>query len=202
MSAPSAIIFDLGKVLVDFDYSRAGRRIAASSSASAEQVREFIDHSPLLERYETGRISTSEFFEAVRTATGYGGTVEEFAAAFGDIFSPLEEMIEFHALLRRRGFPTYILSNTNELAIRHIRTNFPFFAEFDGYIFSHEIGVMKPHAEIYEAVEHLTGKRGAELLFIDDRLDNVTAAATRGWHAVHHEAAAQTRFYLERLLAL
>ncbi len=64
-------------------------------------------------------------------------------------------MIELHAELRQRGFKTYIFSNTNDLAIEHIRRNFPFFQNFDGYIFSYEVKSMKPGPAIYEALERM-----------------------------------------------
>ena len=196
---PSVVIFDLGKVLVDFDYSRASQRIAAFGSVLPEVVRQFIDHSPLLVRYETGLISTSEFFEAVRHATQFRGTTAEFAAAFADIFTPLDEMIALHAALRARGIPTYILSNTNDLAVAHIRHRYPFFANFDGYVLSYEVGAMKPDAQIYVAAEKLTGKRGAEILFLDDRADNIAAAAARGWQVIHHQTPEATRAVFEKL---
>lgn len=197
--SPSAVIFDLGKVLVDFDYSKAGQRIAAFGKVLPEVVRQFIDHSPLLVRYETGHISTEEFFNAVREATHFCGTSAEFAAAFADIFTPMDEMIAMHATIRQRGIPTYILSNTNELATSHIRQTYPFFANFDGYVLSHEVRAMKPDAKIYEAAERLAGKRGAELVFIDDRVDNVAAATSRGWHAIHHLCPVDTRSALQNL---
>jgi epoxide hydrolase-like predicted phosphatase len=196
---PHVVIFDLGKVLVDFDYSKAGRRIAAQGKVSPEEVRRFIDHSPLLVRYETGRMSTHEFFEAVRIATGYRGTTAQFAEAFADIFTAMPEMIALHAEIRRRGFPTFILSNTNEMATAHIRRSFAFFADFDGYIFSHKVGAMKPDAKIYESAERLTGRHGSELVFIDDRADNAAAASARGWHAIHHQDPAQTGLVLHKL---
>ena len=101
-------------------------------------------------------------------------------------------MIELHGQLRARGVPTFIFSNTNDLAIRHIRANFAFFAGFTEYIYSHEAGAMKPDARIYEVVERRTGRCGAELLYIDDRLENVEAGAARGWRAVHHQTPEQT----------
>ena len=199
MTTPSVVIFDLGKVLVDFDYAKAGRHIATYGKVLPEVVRQFIDHSPLLVRYETGHISTEEFFNEVRTATHFQGTSAEFALAFADIFTPMDEMIALHAALRQQGHLTFILSNTNELAVAHIRRNYPFFADFDGYIFSHEVGAMKPDPKIYEATERLAGRRGADLVFIDDRVENVTAAADRGWHAILHESPEKTQAALVKL---
>ena len=61
--------------------------------------------------------------------------------------------MELHVAVRRKQIPLYIFSNTNELAITHIRRQFPFFGEFDGYILSYEHGAMKPDAKLYEVVE-------------------------------------------------
>jgi len=62
-------------------------------------------------------------------------------------------MIELHAGLWKQKIPTYIFSNTNEIAVGHIRRSFPFFTAFDGYILSYEVGAMKPGPKIYEALE-------------------------------------------------
>ncbi len=192
MTSPPTVIFDLGKVLLEFDYGIVARRLAAHSGRDAEQIRGLLDQSPLLFRFESGQMTNDEFFREVSSFTGYTGAFDEFADIFGDIFAPIAPMIELHAQLRARGVQTFIFSNTNDLAIRHIRTNFPFFAGFTGYVYSHEAGTMKPDARIYEIVERRTNRSGAELLYIDDRLENVEAGAARGWRVVHHQTPEQT----------
>lgn len=196
---PSAVVFDLGKVLVDFDYSIAGRRIAARCRTPLDQVRFFKDHAPLFQRYELGQVTTQEFFDEIRTATGFLGTRDEFGRYFADIFSPIEPMVALHAAVREQGFPTYIFSNTNELAVTHIRENFPFFGRFDGYIYSYRHGALKPDAKLYEVVERITERRGTELLYIDDLPENVATAAARGWQVVRHESSEKTRGAIEKL---
>ena len=109
-------------------------------------------------------------------------------------------MIALHAELRRRGIPTYIFSNTNDLAVEHIRRNFPFFKNFDGYIYSYEVGAMKPDAKIYEALEKLAGRRGADIVYLDDRPENVAGGAARGWQAILHETPEKSRAAVEKLL--
>lgn len=183
---PEVVVFDLGKVLVDFDYSIAARRIAGRSGRSPAAVQHFIDHSPLLFRYETGLMTREEFYREVCAATGFPGDIDEFAAFFADIFSPMPEMIELHARLRRAGVPTFIFSNTNDLAIAHIRRNFPFFARFDGYVLSYEHGAMKPQAKLYEVVEEMTGRNGGRILYLDDRPENAEAGVARGWQVIQH----------------
>ena len=198
MPTPSIIVFDLGKVLLDFDYSIAGRRIAAQTQLTDADVQKFLDQSPLLYRFETGLMTQREFFEEVRRQTGFRGSFEEFGGFFADIFTEIPPMIALHAAVRRAGLPTYIFSNTNDLAMVHIRHNFPFFANFDGYILSYEVKAMKPDAKIYEALEQTTGKRGAEILYLDDRPENVEAGAARGWQVILHSDPAKTRAIVEQ----
>ena len=185
-------VFDLGKVLVDFDYSIAARRIAERSTQPPEDLHTFLSSSPLLVQFETGLVTRREFFEQVRNVTGFRGDIREFGEMFADIFTEIPPMIELHAELRQRGFKTYIFSNTNDLAIEHIRRNFPFFKNFDGHIFSYEIKSMKPGAEIYEALERMSGKRGTEIFYIDDRPENIATGAARGWQTVLHETPEKT----------
>ena len=199
MSRPEVVVFDLGKVLVDFDYSIAARRIAARSTMPPRDIQHFIDHSPVLIRYETGLMTRQQFFDEIRKTTGFLGDIEEFGQFFADIFSPMDEMIALHARLRQHGVPAFIFSNTNDLAIAHIRHNFPFFANFDDYVFSYEHGAMKPDAKLYEVVERVTGRKGKQILYLDDRIENVQAGTARGWHVIQHQAANASIAEVERL---
>jgi FMN phosphatase YigB (HAD superfamily) len=193
------VVFDLGKVLLDFDYSIAARKIAARSKMSLADLGHFLTRSPLLVQYETGLLTTDQFYQEIATATGFGGGRDEFGACFGDIFAPIEPMIKIQAMLHQQGTPTFIFSNTNELAIQHIRHTFPFFNHFTGYVLSYEHHAMKPHARLYEVVEQLTGRRGPELLYLDDRPENVAAGAVRGWQVILHSSPEATREAMRQL---
>ena len=199
MSRPEVVVFDLGKVLVDFDYSIAARRIAARSTMPPRDVQHFIDHSPLLFRYETGLMTRQEFFGEICQATGFLGGIDEFGRFFADIFSPIHAMIELHARLRQGGVPTFIFSNTNDLAIEHIRRNFPFFAQFDAHVLSYEHGAMKPDARLYEVVELVTSRKGGQILYLDDRIENAEAGVQRGWQVIHHQTAEASTAKVESL---
>lgn len=195
---PQAVVFDLGKVLLDFDYGIVVRKLEPQGRLSFRELRRLIDQSPLLFRYEAGLMTTEEFFSELQAAAEFRGSLEEFSVLFGDIFSPIDPMIELHAQLRQRRVPTFILSNTNELAIRHIRQRFSFFRNFDGYVLSYEHGAMKPDAKLYEVIEQVSGRKGGELLYIDDRPENVAAGAARGWQSILHEDPEKTRLSVQR----
>jgi putative hydrolase of the HAD superfamily len=192
MHSIQAVVFDLGKVLVDFDYTIAARKIAARSTMSAEQMMGYFSREPLLFRYETGLLTTQQFYDEFRAVSGFTGTLDDFGGLFGDIFTAIQPMVAWHAALREQGLATFIFSNTNELAVRHIRRNFPFFADFDGYVLSYEQKAMKPDAKIYEAVERMSGRSGGQILYVDDRPENIEAGASRGWRVVLQESPEKT----------
>ncbi len=196
------VVFDLGKVLVDFDYSIAAKKIAARSSKHIGDLDKFLGSSDVLVRLETGLINRHQFFFEIQSATGFSGSADEFLDHFADIFFQMPPMIELHAGLRKKKIPTYIFSNTNDIAVGHIRRKFPFFTGFDGYILSYEVGAMKPHAKIYEELEKMAGRRGADIFYIDDRLENVEAGAARGWQIVLHESPEKTRAALQKFLSM
>ncbi len=202
MMAPKVVIFDLGRVLLDFDYGIALSKILPDSALAGRGLEANLLGVELLFRYERGQMSTRGFFEAVREAIGYRGTFGTFATAFGDIFWEIPEMVRLHARLRAQGIPTYVLSNTNELAVAHIRRAFPFFTTFNGHVLSYEHGAMKPESRLYQAAERLSGCREGEILYLDDIAANVAAGIRRGWQAFLHEDPDRSTVLVEDLLSL
>lgn len=196
---PEIVVFDLGKVLVDFDYAIAVKQIAKRSTKAAEEIGRFLVTSPLLLAYESGKMSTGDFYNAMCAACGFCGNLDEFGVCFGDIFSAIEPMIQLHADLAQRGVPTYVFSNTNELAVGHIRRAFPFFRNFTGYVFSYQHGAMKPQPGMYEALEKLSGKTRSQIVYLDDRPENVQTAVARGWRGIIHESPDKSRGWLSEM---
>jgi 2-haloacid dehalogenase len=199
MIVPKAVVFDLGKVLVDFDYSIAARRIAARGKMTIGEIAQYINQSSVFVQYESGQVTTEQFYDEIRGVTGFRGELAEFGECFADIFVEIAPMVQLQAALRRQGLAAYVFSNTNELAAEHIRRNFPFYANFDGYILSYEHGAMKPDAKLYEVVERKSGRRGADLLYLDDRPENIAAGAARGWQAILQETPEKSRASVQKL---
>ena len=192
MQKPQAVVFDLGKVLLDFDYARLAHNMKEHCSVSFEELLAALNQSQLLHRYETGLLTSQAFFEEVKRASKFRHAYERFEPLFADIFTPIPEMIDLQQRLQSSGVSTYVFSNTNEIAVRHIRRTYPFFHAFSGYIFSYEQRCMKPDPRIYEIAEKSTGCGGHEILYIDDRPENVEAANQRGWQTILHAAPERT----------
>jgi HAD superfamily hydrolase (TIGR01509 family) len=102
-------------------------------------------------------------------------------------------MIDLLRQLKAKRLPLYVFSNTNELAVAHIRHHFPFFGWFDGFILSYEQRCLKPSPGLYEVVEKTSGKSGLAILYIDDRLENIETGIHRGWQTILHQAPEETR---------
>ena len=196
-----AVVFDLGMVLISVAYRRAAQALAPLCAVDADAVQRALDQSPLLHAFESGQIPFATFVGKFRSSTGYRGDDATFRAMFADIFEPLPEMIRFLGALRDERIPTYLLSNTNEIAVEHVARSYPFYRLFTGHVLSHEVGCMKPKAPIYEAVERMAGTSGANLFFIDDRAENIDAAHARGWHGIVHNDPLATIQACRRWLA-
>jgi len=200
MGGDKAIIFDLGKVLVDFDYSITVRKIISQCAKGPESVLKLIDQSPILHQYESGEMDTLGFYETVVRETGYQGSREGFESAFSGIFTPIHPMIEFFRELIGEGVPVYVLSNTNELAIRYVEVIFPEINRATGRVYSWEEKCMKPDPKIYEITEGRIEKKGSDLFFTDDRQENIDAAKALGWNTVLHQEPDQTIDAIRRFL--
>ena len=182
------VIFDLGKVLLDFDFTIAAKELARYSPQEEEQILESINQSPLLHTFERGDWSEAQFFQKLSVECRLEASLEELKKGFAEIFTPVPSMVEFMESLKERGIPVMVFSNTNVTAVDYIRASFAFFARFDAYCLSYEHGCMKPDTTLYGVAQLMTRCTPGNLLFLDDRAENVHAARQMGWSAIHHQA--------------
>jgi HAD superfamily hydrolase (TIGR01509 family) len=181
----SAVCFDLGKVLIDFDWQEVLLRLAQKSTLSPEEIWSRISHDSQLLGYEKGTITSAKFFSHLKKRLEYKGTAKEIRAGFVDIFTPLADNIALAALLAPH-YPMAIISNTNEAHITHAESTYTFFSLFPVRIYSHQIGTMKPEREIYERARLALGNIDPqEMLFIDDLEPNILGAVQIGWQTIH-----------------
>ena len=90
--------------------------------------------------------------------------------------------------LRVQGVPVFCLTNFGSYAYEEARDKLDFLGEFDREYVSGRLKVSKPDPRIYQAVEDDCGIAPDRLLFADDRADNITAAARRGWRTHQFES--------------
>ena len=188
------VLFDLGKVLLDFDHARACRQIADICDLTAEQVTEAIFDSELQWRYEAGEISSAEFHAGFCEKTGQTPALDDFLRACSDIFALNVSMVPIVAQLKRANYGLGILSNTCDAHWQFIRQHRYTLIErfFNVYALSFELHDVKPNAAIYEKTLGLIGCRPEEVMFIDDREENVAGACQAGFQAIQHHSAFET----------
>lgn len=105
---------------------------------------------------------------------------------WADMLSPrIEGSIALLRALRRAGVPVFALTNFGQDTFELAQGSVDFLNEFDREYVSGRLGVIKPDPQIYARVEADCGIAPGGLLFADDRAENTTAAAARGWQ-VHH----------------
>jgi putative hydrolase of the HAD superfamily len=181
----SAICFDLGKVLLHFDWELMLERVAKKSPLPKEEIRKRLFEDPQATAYEIGKISTAKFFPHFKKLVQYTGTAKELQAAFSEIFTPLPEHIALAAMLAPH-YPLAIISNTNDAHILHAEATYSFFSLFHARIYSHQVRLAKPDPAIYRfALKALGGIDPLEALFIDDLEANVLGASKIGWQTIH-----------------
>lgn len=182
------LIFDLGKVLIDFDYDRALKLLEDKSPWSAQEIRQRVLNWPVVREFERGRFTGQQFYSLLRQRISLRASYEEFCELWSAIFLP-EPLIpeDFLAALHRR-YRMLILSNTNEIHFEMIRRKYSLLKHFDDYVLSYQVGSLKPEPEIYQAALERAKTRPQRCFFTDDNPINVQAARELGIDAVTFES--------------
>lgn len=177
---PRAVVFDIGNVLIEWQPERFFDR-----TIGADQRMAFFTAVPVLDMND--RVDTGEnFFDAVaEMITLYPDWTDELTLwrdRWIEMATPaIDHSVRLLRALRRAGYPVFALSNFGIETLAIAQREYPFLEEFDRRYVSGEMGVIKPDAAIYDRVEADCGVPAGQLLFTDDREENIAAAAARGW---------------------
>jgi glucose-1-phosphatase len=184
------VIFDLGRVLIDFDFQRGYRELQGLCPYTAKEIPRRLAASGLVERFETGRIEPRDFVSELSLLLNLEVNYDQFCRLWSCVFTePLVPEAMVAALARR--YRLLLLSNTNVIHFEMLRTRLPLLSHFHAFVLSYEVKAMKPQAEIYRAVLEQARCRPDECFFTDDIPAYVEAARSFGIDAVRFESAAQ-----------
>ena len=178
--AITAITFDLGNVLIRVDHLRFCRRLAALTALSPQEVYAQVFESSLEPGYDTGRITSRQFYQRVTAHFGVALPYSRFCDLWCDIFDPVDGMLELVQRLAPR-FPLFLLSNTNSLHFDYLRERFAALLQpFQAFVLSYQVGSRKPEPAIYQALIRQAMRPPEEILFLDDKVSFVDAARGQG----------------------
>jgi len=183
------VLFDLGKVLVTFDWDIALRRLLPHLPANMAHVlvgnkENFIRlfHEPGV-ALEKGQIDFDKFYIDVRNRLGITMGKDEFHYIWCDIFDLDEDMTALGEKLSRR-YRTWLVSNTSRAHYEWILEKFPRVAFYKDAALSFELGFMKPAQDFYLGVIDKFGIEPARAVFIDDISENVVGALRAGMKGI------------------
>lgn len=197
---PSAILLDLGNVVVDIDF----HGVFASWSKSARvDIMRFYDRWQLDEAYKQHEVGATDFTTYCKHLTELFDVElsdDAWLTGWNALFrSPLRDVVARLRVVCEQ-LPTYCFSNTN--AAHHAAWSARYEAElslFERVFVSNEIGLRKPDVAAFKHVATAMAQPPAQILFIDDTLENVEGARAAGMRAVHARSPADVLRALEEL---
>jgi epoxide hydrolase-like predicted phosphatase len=200
----TAVIFDVGGVLIDWNPRHLYRKLFDGDSDGA--MERFLAEVCTPEwnlRQDVGR----PFAEAVAELTGRFPDHADLIAAYDARWEEMvpgahDETIEIVRELKARGTPLYCLTNFSTEKFPLMRRRFDVFDLFDGIVVSAEIGMVKPDPAVYRYLVERFGLEAPSCLFVDDVEANVAAASSIGMQAVRYLSSRQLRHDLQMRGAL
>jgi putative hydrolase of the HAD superfamily len=181
-AAMKIFLFDIGNVLVDFDFQVFKDRIVADSGRPLDALspRDIEMHDAA----EKGWIADQQWVDYLNESKGLSWTVDDLTGLWQEMFTvnPVGRKLFLGSIAH--GLPVYTLSNIAKHHIDAIERNWPgFFDGATGLFLSYQMGCRKPEPEIYFQTLEKLGVEGKQCLFIDDRPENIEAARAAGIHA-------------------
>jgi len=185
-NSADALLFDLGRVVIDIDFGKAltcwaGHAGCAPADLAARFVRE-----ESYRHHEVGQIEDAAYFQSLRDSLGIGISDAQFLEGWNAIFAG--EMPGIAPLLKRAAarLPLYAFSNTNRPHVEHFSKAYAdVLGHFRDVFLSSTIGLRKPDAAAYDHVVKAIGVPASRIVFFDDLAANIEGARARGLVAVH-----------------
>jgi HAD superfamily hydrolase (TIGR01509 family) len=201
MEPPRAVFFDIGQVLVRYDPRQAARAWAKLLGRHPMKVARYLWGSDVVDRIERGALKPEDIYGLFKSELGFTGDYDAFKRLWSGFFRLNPGVARLAQRLKARH-RVYLLSNTNELHWDFIRRRFSFARNVDGAVLSYELGERKPEPAIYLSALRLAQVEPERCVFIDDRRENVLAAARMGFRAIHFKSEKDLRAELIRAGAL
>jgi 2-haloacid dehalogenase len=182
MTVPQAVIFDIGNVLIEWQPERYYDRVYGADRRRALFAE--VDLHGMNERVDRGEPFREVIYETAERYPEWRTEIRDWHDNWIELASPvIDRSVTLLRRLRAKGVPVHCLTNFGVESYAYAQTQFDFLNEFDIEFVSGRMQVTKPDPRIYEMVEDGVGVAPSEILFADDRPDNVAAAEARGWQA-------------------
>jgi HAD superfamily hydrolase (TIGR01509 family) len=181
-----ALLFDLGRVVLDIDFDRVLACWAGHAGCEPASLAGRLKPDENFKRHEKGEIADAEFFAGLRRSLGIDISDAQFLEGWNAIFvGEIPGMAQMLARASQR-LPLYLFSNTNRPHIEHFSViHADVLGHFREIFLSSTIGLRKPDAAAYDHVVKAIGVPAGRIVFFDDLAANIEGARARGLTAVH-----------------
>ena len=194
-----AIIFDIGRVLIRVDVSRAMDGLASGLSLTPKEVWSAIEKDPRWLDWQEGRISPRDWHLHITKRLGASLTFDQFTEVWNRALDP--NPIHSEAFLEKlsKNYRLALLSNTDPIHMSNEEARFPFFRFFPMRIYSYRVGASKPNPVIYRKALQACKVRAEEAVYIDDVAAYAEAAQRLGMSGIIFQSPAQLQSDLRKL---
>ena len=175
-----AVIFDLGNVIVPFDFKRGYIAMQPWCCYPAEEIPKRLSTTDLVTRFESGQIQPREFVRELTSVLDLTVDYDEFCRIWSAIFLPETLVPETLLAALKKRYTLVLLSNTNAIHFDMVRESYPLLRHMDHYVLSHEVGALKPSPRMYQEAVSRAGCRPEECFFTDDIAAYVAGARREG----------------------
>jgi len=175
-----AVLFDLGKVILNFNFEPAFQRLALDTALAPQDIENYFMQSGLEVLYDGGKISSFAFHRRVKKALKHSLNFQQFKKIWNEIFTPNHAILRLIRHLKKSGYRLVLISNTNPMHFEYIRKKYPILMKFDRLIVSYKEKIRKPDERIYQKAIRACQAQPAEIFYIDDRSDLTEAASAIG----------------------
>ena len=194
-----AIIFDIGRVLIRVDISRAMDGLASGLSLTPQDVWSAIEKDPRWLDWQEGRISPRDWHLHLAKRLGSSLTFEEFSEVWNRALDPNPIHSESFLEKLSKNYRLALLSNTDPIHMSNEEARFPFFRFFPIRIYSYRVGASKPDPVIYREALQACQVRAEEAVYIDDIAAYAEAAQRLGMSGIVFQSPEQLQSDLRRL---
>ena len=185
------IIFDFGGVILNIDFALTHSAFQNLGVKDLDAKFSQTQQSGFFDRFEKGEIAPESFRKEIKHYLSSSISDQELDAAWNKMLLDIPKQRIDWVLKLKEKYQCVLLSNTNKVHYDYYRGNLEsvhgykkFSDLFHKTYFSHEIGMRKPDANIYNYVLEDLKLKPSEVLFIDDTQKNIDAAQKLGWNCI------------------
>lgn len=177
---PKAVIFDIGNVLIEWHPERFYDAVIGQDRR--REMFDAVDLHGMNELVDLGHHFTDTIYSTAEKYPEWRVEIRMWHDRWIELATPvIPHSVRLMKALQAKGVPVFSLTNFGIQSYDYAATHYPFLRDFDRDFISGHMGITKPSPEIYSRLQETSGLTGAELLFTDDRADNITAAQMFGW---------------------